>query len=146
MRPRARRVSGAGPPTHRPPRLPSHTVNYSLTPSFARLGPLPEPTHHRILVVGDARARPDGLERFLVRGGFQVTEAAYPPPAPTRPAQPPPDLVIFGVGATDVGLAEAVRDLTTATPFAAAPVIVLVADAAAAAVPHPLPPGPQTPI
>src|SRR5260370_1227637 len=143
MRRRARRVSGAGPPTCRPPRLPSHRVNYSLTRSIARLGPLPEPTHPRILVVGDAAARPDGLERFLVRGGFQVTEVAYPPPAPTRPAQPAPDLVIFGIGATDAGLAEAVRDLATATPFAGAPVIVLVADGGAGAVADALQAGAQ---
>src|SRR5260370_40381670 len=133
MRRRARRVSGAGPPPRRPLRLPSHRVNYSLTPSFARLGPLPEPTPHRILGVGDARARPDGLERFLVRGGSQAPEAAYPPPAPTRPAQPPPDPVIFGAGAPHVGLPEAVLAFTTATPFAGAPVIVLVADGGAGA-------------
>ena len=118
-------------------------MNYSLTRSIARLGPLPEPTHPRILVVGDAAARPDGLERFLVRGGFQVTEVAYPPPAPTRPAQPAPDLVIFGIGATDAGLAEAVRDLATATPFAGAPVIVLVADGGAGAVADALQAGAQ---
>src|SRR5256714_13586405 len=91
MRRRARRVSGAGPPIPRPPRLPSHNVNYSLTPSPARPGPLPEQSQQRILLVGDAGARPDGLERFLVRGGFQVTEAASPPsPPPPHPPGPPP--------------------------------------------------------
>jgi len=43
---------------------------------------LPEHPQHRILLVGDPAARPDGLERFLVRGGFQVTEAANPPSGP----------------------------------------------------------------
>src|SRR5207302_3876290 len=84
MRRRARRVSGAGPPMPRPPRLPSHTVNYSLTPSTLRPGPLPEQLQQRILLVGDAGARPDGLERFLIRGGFQVTEAEYPPSGPDQ--------------------------------------------------------------
>src|SRR5260370_29697269 len=124
---RARCVSGAGPPTHRPPRLPSHRVNYSLTPSFARLGPLPEPTPHRILLVGDAQARPDGLERFLVRGGFQVTEAAYPLPAVDRAAQHPPDLVIFAVGAREPRLAAAVRGLAPTPPLLGAPVVVPLA-------------------
>src|SRR5204862_2320997 len=67
-------------------------LNYSLTPSPARPGPLPEQSQQRILLVGDAGARPDGLERFLVRGGFQVTEAAHPPPppGPPRPGHEPP--------------------------------------------------------
>src|SRR5437868_14099144 len=97
MRRRTRRVSGAGPPIPPPPRLPSHRVNYSLTPSPARPGPLPEQSQQRILLVGDAGARPDGLERFLVRGGFQVTEAAHPPspPGPDRPGPAPPDLAVL---------------------------------------------------
>src|SRR5256886_8605118 len=120
MRRRARRVSGAGPPIRRPPRLPSHTVNYSLTPSTLRPGPLPEQSQQRILLVGDAGARPDGLERFLVRGGFQVTEAASPPspPRPARPGAPPPDLVGLPIGANAPPLVDQVRDLATATPFA----------------------------
>src|SRR5882724_11733945 len=128
MRRRWRRVSGAGPRTDRAPRLPSHTVNYTLTPFMVRRGPLPEHPKHRILLVGDAGARPDGLERFLVRGGFQVTEAAYPPPGPDRPEPQPPDLLILTIAAQEAGLAEAVRDLATAARFAGAPVIVLVAD------------------
>ena len=85
----------------------------------------------RILLVGDAGVRPDGLERFLVRGGFQVTEAAYPLPGPDRSDQPPPDLVLFTVGAADARFVDAVRDLATAPRFAGAPVIVLVADGGA---------------
>src|SRR2546426_7057492 len=103
MRRRWRRVSGAGPRTDRAPRLPSHTVNYTLTPFMVRRGPLPEQPKHRILLVGDAATRPDGLERFLVRGGFQVTEAAYPPPGPDRPEQQPPDLLIFSIARWRVG-------------------------------------------
>src|SRR5258708_39502447 len=81
--------------------FPMGDLNYTLTPSSARLGPLPDQTPFQILLVGDAQARPDGLERFLVRGGFQVTEAAYPLPALDRAAQHPPDLVIFPAGSPD---------------------------------------------
>ncbi len=118
MRRRARRVSGAGPLTPPPSRLPSHRVNYSLTPSIARPDTLAEQIQHRILLIGDAGARPDGLERFLVRGGFQVTEAGYPLPGLDRPEHQPPDLVVFAIGAKDTRLAEAVRDLATAVRFA----------------------------
>src|SRR2546430_17210919 len=123
MRRRARRVSGAGPPIRRPPRLPSHTVNYSLTPSTLRPGPLPEQSQQRILLVGDAGARPDGLERFLVRGGFQVTEAAHPPspPPPPRPGHEPPGIVVLSIGGDEPRLVEQVRDLATANTFGCAP-------------------------
>src|SRR5205814_853749 len=82
----------------------------------------------------DPAARPDGLERFLVRAGFQVTEAPYPPPVTDRSDQTAPDLLIFAVGARDARLAEAVRALATAPRFSAAPVIVLVADGGAGVV------------
>src|SRR6266699_1117873 len=143
MRRRWRRGSGAGPRTDRAPRLPSHTVNYTLTPFMVRRGPLPEQPKHRILLVGDAATRPDGLERFLVRGGFQVTEAAYPSPGPDRPEQQPPDLLILSIAAKEAGLAEAVRDLATAARFGGAPVIVLVADGGADAVADALQAGAQ---
>src|SRR5216110_146917 len=143
MRRRARRVSGAGPPIPRPPRLPCHSVNYSLTPSIPRPGPLPEHLQQRILLVGDAGARPDGLERFLVRGGFQVTDAGHPAPGPERPGQAPPDLVVLSIDAKDARLAEQVRDLATATRFSGAPVIVLVADGGADAVADALQAGAQ---
>ena len=132
MRRRWRRVSGAGAPTRRRPRLPSHIVNYSLTPSTLRPGPLPEPLQPRILLVGDAAARPDGLERFLVRGGFQVTEAAYPPSGPARAEPQAPDLVIYCVATpAAAALVDAVRDLATAARFSGAPVIVLLTDGGA---------------
>src|SRR2546428_8526003 len=108
---------------------------------MVRRGPLPEQPQHRILLVGDAGTRPDGLERLLVRGGFQVTEAPYPPPGPDRPEQQPPDLLLLSIGAKEAGLAEAVRDLATAARFGGAPVIVLVADGGADAVADALPAG-----
>jgi diguanylate cyclase (GGDEF)-like protein len=95
---------------------------------------LPEQIQPRILLVGDAGARPDGLERLLVRGGFQVTEAPYPPPGVERLDQSPPDLLIFSVGAQEARLADAVRELATAPPFGGAALIVLLADGGADAV------------
>jgi two-component system cell cycle response regulator len=104
---------------------------------------VPEQVQPKILLVGDAAARPDGLERFLVRGGFQVTEAPYPPPALERVDQHPPDLVLYAVVATEARLAEAVRDLANAPRFGGAPVIVLVADGGADAVADALQAGAQ---
>jgi len=99
---------------------------------------LPQQIQPRILLVGDPTARPEGLERFLVRGGFQVTEAAYPVPGAGQVEPHPPDLLIFAVAAREGGpgggrsrLADAVRDLATAPRFAGAPLIALVADGGA---------------
>ena len=104
---------------------------------------MPEQIQSRLLLVGDPAALPEGLERFLVRAGFQVTEAPYPPPVADRPDQNAPDLLIFAVGARDARLAEAVRALATAPRFSAAPVIVLVADGGADAVADALQAGAQ---
>jgi two-component system, cell cycle response regulator len=108
-----------------------------------RPGPLPEQNQQRILLVGDAGARPDGLERFLVRGGFQVTEGEHPLSGPDRPGHEPPDLVVFSIGATDPRLTDQVRDLANAARYSGAPVIVLVADGAADAVADALQAGAQ---
>ncbi|HEY6208724.1 MAG TPA: diguanylate cyclase [Gemmatimonadales bacterium] len=89
---------------------------------------MPQPFQPRILLVGDPAARPEGLERFLVRGGFQVTEAAYPVPGADRAEAQPPDLLILASGAREARLGDAVRDLATMPRFAGAPLIVLLAD------------------
>src|SRR5207237_10274302 len=78
-----------------------------------------------------------------IRGGFQVTEAAYPPSGGDRPGHEPPDLVVFSIGAKDARLADQVRDLATATRFPGAPVIVPVADGGADAVADALQAGAQ---
>ena len=135
-------MSGAGG-TRAAPKLPTHGVNYSLTPSTVRPGPLPEAIQPKILLLGPTSARPEGLERFLVRGGFQVTEAPFPLPAPDRVEHQPPDLVIFCVDAKHARLADAVRDLVSAPRFGGAPVCVLVADGAAEAVADALQAGAQ---
>jgi DNA-binding NarL/FixJ family response regulator len=49
----------------------------------------------RILLAGDAAARPDGLERALTRAGFLVAEATDPAP------QAAPDAVLFTLAAAD---------------------------------------------
>jgi diguanylate cyclase (GGDEF)-like protein len=104
---------------------------------------LPEQTQPRIVLVGDAAVRPDGLERFLVRGGFQVTEATLPPRPGDRAEHTPPDLVIFAVAAKEARLGDAVRDVASAPRFAGAPLIVLVADGGADAVADALQAGAQ---
>jgi two-component system cell cycle response regulator len=95
---------------------------------------VPEHLQSRLLLVGDAASRPDGLERFLVRAGFQVTEATYPPPGLDRPDAQPPDLVLFAPGPEGPRLADAVRELAAAPRFAGVPVIVLVGERGAEAV------------
>jgi two-component system cell cycle response regulator len=104
---------------------------------------LPEQPQFRILLVGDPAARPDGLERFLVRGGYQVTEVAYPLPAAGRVDRDGADLLLFAVAGRGARLAEAVRELATAPQFGAAPVIVLVADGGAEALADALQAGAQ---
>jgi two-component system cell cycle response regulator len=93
---------------------------------------VPEPSHIRILLVGDPAARPEGLERLLVRGGFQVTEAPTPGTA-ERADQPPPDLLLYASSGQDAGLADTVRDLVTAPRYGGAPVFVLVGEGGAEA-------------
>ena len=63
----------------------------------------------RLLLVGDAASRPDGLERALVRGGFQVVEAVEIPAGP--PIGSLPDVVLFCLPAADETLKEALSSL-----------------------------------
>jgi diguanylate cyclase (GGDEF)-like protein len=48
----------------------------------------------RLLLLGSASARPDGLERALARAGFQLLEADAPPRGAPQPAAGEPDLVL----------------------------------------------------
>src|SRR5256884_413754 len=143
MRRRARAVAGAGPPAPRPPGLPPHGGTYSCTPSIPWPGPSPEQIQPPTRLAGPPAARPDGLERFLVRGGFQVTEADHLPAGPERPGQVLPDLVVLSIDAKDARLGDQVRELATAARFSGAPVIVLVADGGADAVADALQAGAQ---
>ncbi len=57
--------------------------------------PLEPPSRPRVLLAGDASARPSGLERALTRAGFQVTEA----PGPASEA--PPDALLITLAEAD---------------------------------------------
>lgn len=58
----------------------------------------------RVLLLGDPAARPEGIERALVRGGFQVTEADHV--ATARPSGAVPDLILVTAYTTDPPLIE----------------------------------------
>jgi len=83
-----------------------------------------EPVRHRVLLRGNPSSRPDGLERILVRGGFQVTESAPPTP---------PDLLLYTPGPEVTSVAEEVRLLATDAAFGGAPVFVLLGEGRASA-------------
>jgi len=74
---------------------------------------------HRILLLGNPGSRPEGLERVLVRGGFQVTET---------PSATPPDFILYTPGPGDRNLADEVRALATQSTYGGAPVFVLLTD------------------
>lgn len=64
--------------------------------TFSRLfrcGPVTESAHPLVLLLGDPSARPDGLERALVRAGFQLVEAERIP-SPSRGAHLPALILI----------------------------------------------------
>lgn len=65
----------------------------------------------RVLLLGDPAARPEGLERALVRGGFQVTEADHI--SASRPSGPVPDLILITAAQADASLSEEMGRLTT---------------------------------
>jgi two-component system cell cycle response regulator len=64
----------------------------------------------RILLLGDAAARPEGLERALVRGGYHLVESAGDEPQFVQAA--PPDLILLTTPRADRRLEEALRVLT----------------------------------
>ena len=88
---------------------------------------MPDAVRHQILLIGNAAARPEGLERLLVRGGFQVTEA------PESGTGAPPDLVLYTADPGAPGLADQVRGFTVRPGFSGAPVVVLLSDGGAEA-------------
>ena len=83
---------------------------------------------HEILLIGNAAARPEGLERLLVRGGFQVTEFSE-----SAGVARAPDLLLYTADPGAAGLADQVRSLTTRPAFGGAPVIVLLNEGGAEA-------------
>src|SRR5216117_4055579 len=71
MRRRRPRVSGAGGPCAC--RGIRSTIAW-LASTRVR-STLPDPARPRMLLIGNPAARPEGLERLLVRGGYHLTEA-----------------------------------------------------------------------
>ena len=79
----------------------------------------PSSTRPRILLAGDAAARPEGLEGLLVRGGFEVMQTGGGTGAGLAP-----DLVIYTPG-RGADLAAEVRDFASRPAYGKAPVIVV---------------------
>lgn len=69
----------------------------------------------RVLLLGDAAARPEGLERALARAGARVFESDDPRAEP--PADAMPDVVLISVAAADGALA----DILEASAYAFGP-------------------------
>ncbi len=63
----------------------------------------------RILLLGDAASRPDGLERALARGGYHLLEA--PGTAVEHPPAAPPDLILLTTRRADAHLEQALTTL-----------------------------------
>ena len=91
---------------------------------------MPDAVRHQILLIGNAAARPEGLERLLVRGGFQVTEASE---SGAAGGGRPPDLVLYTADPGAAGLADQVRALIMRPGFSGAPIFVLLNDGGAEA-------------
>ena len=77
------------------------------------------------LLLGSPAARPEGLERFLTRAGFEVTD-----PESAGAEEEAPALLLLAVAAGEPGLAGRVRDVTHAPKYEGAPLLVLLAGGA----------------
>jgi len=71
-------------------------------------------------LIGNPAARPEGLERLLVRAGFQVTEES-------SQSSPPPDLLLYTAPPGITNIADEVRALLSRPAYGGAPVFVIVA-------------------
>ncbi|HUG27835.1 MAG TPA: diguanylate cyclase [Gemmatimonadales bacterium] len=88
---------------------------------LAGADPLARP---RLLLLGDPNDRPEGLERALIRGGFQVVDADAPPLGP--PVGTLPDVVLFCLGSADEDLKHAMGSLDP-VHWRGVPVVVTMA-------------------
>ncbi|HEX5005224.1 MAG TPA: diguanylate cyclase [Gemmatimonadales bacterium] len=79
--------------------------------------------HPRVLLLGAPTLRPDGLERALVRGGFQVLEAGRLPADP--PAGTLPDIVLLTVPDAGAALSAEMEQLRDGV-WAEVPVFALL--------------------
>ncbi len=78
----------------------------------------------RVLLLGDPMSRPEGLERALVRGGFQVTEGDLLPGV--EPVGDLPQLVVIAVPQADAALRQVV-DLLEPEYWRGIPTVALLA-------------------
>jgi diguanylate cyclase (GGDEF)-like protein len=86
------------------------------------------PKHRaQVVLIGDPALRPDGLERALVRAGYQVTDVPYPGPGESLGVEGAPDFVILSAGFPDAAtVGVQVRRLVGDPAIASAPVLALV--------------------
>lgn len=83
------------------------------------------PNRPSLLLLGDPAARPDGLERALIRAGFQVSEADGV--ARASPAAGIPDILLACLPHTDDALKALLGD-RDAAQWGAVPLVVTLAD------------------
>ena len=80
----------------------------------------------RVLLLGEAAARPDGLERALARAGFVIAEADDPRAAPT--ADPSPNVVLVTAREPDAALGDILEAVGYAFGPAMPRVVVLASE------------------
>ncbi len=76
----------------------------------------------RLLLLGDPAARPQDLERFLVRSGFEVTETG----SASGRGGAAPDVIVFSARSADAGVIAQVQEIVTASQYAGASVFALL--------------------
>jgi diguanylate cyclase (GGDEF)-like protein len=75
-----------------------------------------------LLLLGDPAARPQDLERFLVRSGFEVTETG----SASARGGAAPDVIVFSARSADAGVIAQVQEIVTASQYAGASVFALL--------------------
>lgn len=93
-----------------------------VTPSPGMVQTTPPEQRPRLVLVGDVGLRPDGLERALIRAGFDIGEVALGAPVTTRP-----DVVLLSA-AGDLDAVGALEVLRHAVPTGL-PIVVMLENA-----------------
>ncbi len=87
-----------------------------------------------LLLAGESASRPEGLEQFLVRGGFLVDEAPTGRPLVEVAEREAPDALLLCVAAGDEGAVGALRTMRSSAAWPDIPILALAAEGGAAAV------------
>jgi diguanylate cyclase (GGDEF)-like protein len=87
-----------------------------------------------LLLAGVAVSRPEGLEQFLVRGGFLVDEVPADRPLVEAAEREAPDALLLCVGSADESSVATLRAFRGSTAWPDIPVLVLAASGGAEAV------------